>query len=87
MNNATSVDQFKQMLNAAQQGENTRRKQAEESLKQYQSDNLVLFVQNLMLVINEVTDAPNHPQIRQLAAILFRNTLREGIFRGNQSFF
>ena len=45
--------------------------------------NFIAFIQNLMIVVNEVPGADGsdeYENVRKLAAILFKNSLQNGIF-------
>ena len=71
-----SKQQFKGLLLGAQQGDNQKRKECEQAIQQMQQTDLPNFIQNLTLVVTEVAETEAHANIRELSAILFKNTVR-----------
>lgn len=82
MTDASHTAHFKDILRNAQRGDNAKIKEAEHQLKQMKDADLLAFVQSLMMVVSEVpAQSPDeNEQVRMLAAILFKNSLYQGVF-------
>ena len=84
-----TIGSFKALLGDAQQSDNTKRKQAEKMLQDMQQSDLLSFIQNLMCVVNAAPQGDEtqaHAQVRQLAAILFKKTIHQGVFKQKAQF-
>ena len=83
MSDTSQIAHFKGILMNTQGGDTQKIKQAEVEIKNMRDTNFIAFIQNLMIVVNEVPGADGsdeYENVRKLAAILFKNSLQNGIF-------
>ena len=78
---ANNISDFKQILINSQASNNAIRSDNESKIKQIRDQNSVNFIQMLMMVVNHSGSTDDDTKARQLASILFKNTLYLNVFQ------